>query len=179
MGCAPRCRCGAVVALLIGVVAGAGCVWKGGSVGADAADQPVSGVWFARPVSLRVYPSTDFSEGADGAMLVARIELADAMGDSVKGSGKFRLVLLGHEHDGDSSIGTPLYSWRVPILSRADQYEHYDSVTRTYLFKLKMDRAYRGAQPPVLRVTFTSARGDRLEVEDTVPPQHVSGGAEP
>ena len=79
------------VLLLVSV----GCVWKGGGQKSDFNQQYIGGhVWKIGPVRMRVYPSTRFIEGKDDAMLEARVELFDEMGDAVKGVGEFRIELF-------------------------------------------------------------------------------------
>lgn len=141
---------------------GAGCEFKGGE--AAGSGEAMAEFWRPEPASLRVYPSTRYAEAATGVVLEARIELRDEMGDAVKAAGRVGLELVAAD-EAASALDRRLYRWDVTMRTLADQRDHFDSVTRTYVFRLELDEA-AAEKPAVLRVTFTRASdGRRLSAE--------------
>ena len=118
---------------------------------------------------MRVYPSTRFIEGEKNSMLESRVELFDEMDDSVKGVGKFRLELFDRPRGGNPGVGQRRYSWDVSVLTLADQRRYYDTITRSYLFRLKLEDLATARRESVLQVTFVSPKGDRLETRCDLP----------
>lgn len=154
-----------VVALLL-----IGCVWKGGHKERHATiDDASAQVWSGRPWRARVYPATRFAEDQSKSILEARIELVDDMGDPVKSAGRLRLELFARSAAGKPDIGQRLYSWDVSILTREDQQRHYDPITRTYVFRLKLDESHTPRIQSVLKVMFISPQGKRIEAQATLP----------
>ncbi len=121
--------------------------------------------WVPRPVSMRIYPSTQFVAEGELFLLEARIELFDAMGDSVKGAGDVRCELFASSGRGDGALGERLYAWDIPLLSLADQRAYFDPITRGYLFRLKLDNMNPAQQATTLRVAFTPVGGARMSDE--------------
>ncbi|MFW6059390.1 MAG: hypothetical protein ACODAQ_04370 [Phycisphaeraceae bacterium] len=158
-----------LVALLGGaLLAGAcgGCEFKGGPD--VAAPSGMEDYWRPVPVAMRIAPSTRFVRGQDGAILDARIELTDQMEDSVKSAGIARFDLFASDQGGQV-LGRRLYHWNVTMRTLAAQREHFDPVTRTYLFRLQLDDEVATDEPAVLRVTFTRAiDGQRLQAQAPV-----------
>lgn len=128
---------------------------------------PPGEAWQARPVSIRVYPSTRFSEERGDVLLEANIELLDEMGDPVKGAGEFRLEL--YEAEGRAR-GRQLYLWRIPVYTIEEQRRFYDGITRSYLLRLRLDAPEVARQPAVLRASFAPLASARLEAEATLKP---------
>jgi hypothetical protein len=154
-GVSKTCHRVALCLLAIALAAGVGCSWKGGP--STRADDSGSEVWSPQPVQMRVYPSSRFAAAPDGSpVLEARIELLDSMGDSTKAAGEYRVELLRSAEEG---MGERLYAWDVLVQNQAQQARHYDKVTRTYLFRLKLDDAGPPQHPTSIRVTFTPLSG--------------------
>ncbi len=124
--------------------------------------------WMPVPTSIRVYPSTRFIKESGDAILEARFELYDEMGDPVKYAGTFRVELFSV----DESLGnTPrrlLYTWNAELSSLSQQREHYDPITRGYLFRLGVDNLKIARQTTLLKVVFTPVGRARLEAEAEV-----------
>ncbi len=144
----------------------AGCEFKGRQPLPDSA--PMAGAWVPQATTMRVYPATRFTHHNDEPVLEARVELFDDMGDSVKGSGSYRFELRDANGTGDER--QRLYTWDVDVLTLKDHQEHYDPITRSYVFPLRLDDAAVAQRQTVLRVVFTRAEGKRLETEDAVTP---------
>jgi len=141
----------------------AGCQFKG--AGVDAAGGAAGEVWRPRAESLRVYPSTRFVEQGGQTLLEARIELLDQMGDAIKSAGTARFDLFASDESG-RALGQRLYEWRIALDTLQDQRNHFDSVTRTYRFRLRLDTEAPTEEPTVLRVTFQrAADGKRLAAQ--------------
>lgn len=121
--------------------------------------------WEPRPVSMRIYPSTQFVLEDGVPLLEARIELFDAMGDSIKGSGEARCELFASSGRGDGAIGERLYGWDITLRTLGDQRAFYDPITRGYLFRLKLDNMSPARQATTLRVAFTPSDGARMTDE--------------
>lgn len=124
--------------------------------------------WRPTPTRVRVYPSTRFIEESGRAILEARFELFDEMGDPVKAAGSFRIEL----HSIDESLGnTPqrlLYTWNAETMTLDQQREHYDPITRGYLFRLGVDNLRIAKQATLLRVAFTPVDRPRLEDDSII-----------
>lgn len=148
-----------VMALLL-----VGCVSKGDNPEAEPAvvAQRESGYWVSRPTAIRVYPTTRFVRQDEAAVLEARIELFDAMGDSVKGSGEFRLELRAGS---GGASGNVLYTWHVELRNVEDQRTHYDPITRGYLFRLKLDDLAVAKRSTELFVSYTTPSGQHFAAD--------------
>ncbi len=92
----------------------------------------------------------------------------DEMGDPVKYAGTFQIELFSV----DESLGnTPrrlLYTWDAGLMSLDEQQEHYDPITRGYLFRLGVDDLKIARQTTLLKVVFTPVDRARLEAESEV-----------
>ena len=124
--------------------------------------------WMPVPTSARVYPSTRFIRESGRSILEARFELYDEMGDPVKYAGAFLIELFSVDENLGNSPRRLLYSWNAGLLSLADQREHYDPITRGYLFRLGVDNLKIAKQTTLLKVSFSPVGQDRLEAEAEV-----------
>lgn len=161
-------RRAAVLAIATVCVAGAACSWKGDR-GSNLAAAPVFPEgWSTRPTRMRVYPTTRFSQEGGHSILEAHIELFDEMGDSVKGVGRFRMELLTRARGSDQSMGDRLYTWDVDMLTLADQQRHWDPITRTYWFRLKLDDLPSTERGTLFHVQFLLPDGGRLDTRSVL-----------
>ena len=141
----------------------AGCVQaKGGDAARGGADVLLVEAWQPRAESLRIYPSTRFVQERDTPLLEARVELLDAMGDSIKGSGRARFELRAAGENPGLEEGRLLYSWDVAITTLEDQRDYYDPVTRAYLLRLRLTDAAITQRQVLLRVSLETVDGRRL-----------------
>lgn len=146
-------------------VAGTGCAFKGEQLHEQRAGEAAQ-AWRPLPVQVRVHPATRFAMHNGEPVLEARIELLDAMLDSVKGSGTFRLELLDAAGPTSPRGGQQLYIWDLSLMTLDDQQLHYDPVTRAYYFPLRLDNFAVAERPTLLRVTVTPAgAGQRMTAE--------------
>lgn len=119
--------------------------------------------WQIKPVAMRIYPSSRFVVQNRDAVLEARVEFFDEAGDSTKAVGDLRIELFRVERTGEAQTMYRLYEWEVPVRTLKQNREHYDPITRAYLFRLRLDNPRVAAQPVRLQATFTPPRGNRLE----------------
>lgn len=141
------------------VTAGGGCAFKGrgGALGGEQG-------WRPEPESMRIYPGARFVQEQGRALLELRVELSDAMGDSVKASGLYRFEML--ESATGQALGARDTVWELPIQALEAHEAHYDPVTRTYVFRLALDAAEPPGSTRLVRVTFMPvADTRRLEAE--------------
>lgn len=135
--------------------------------GAQADPQPAA-AWPFAPVSMRIHPFTaiEFDESRDVAVLNARVELLDQVGDMTKGVGQFRFELyqVGRGAGSDTQQ-RQLYAWQVPLQTIDQNRLHYDHITRTYGFELKMDQMPQAGTALRLVGQFTTPSGRRLSAD--------------
>ncbi len=126
---------------------------------------PVDQIWDIRPVRMRIYPSSRFVREDGKPLLEARIEFFDGAGDSSKAVGELRFELFTAGAAAQTSSGQRLYVWAVPLLTLEQNQLFYDSVTRTYLFRLRLDSLSMIREQTRLKVTLTPTRGARVSTE--------------
>lgn len=122
-------------------------------------------VWLPTPQSIAVYPSTRFAMVEGNLALEARIELRDEMGDPVKAPGRFDITLEGPQRAGMTPMDRTLYRWQVDVRTLADQRRHYDPVTQTYLFTLKLNELAIPRQTMLVKASFEKRDGRVLKGE--------------
>lgn len=144
---------------LVGALVVVGCKSKGEPPPGEHMNPTAGDYWRVKPVRMRVYPSTRFMVNDGQVVLEARIELFDEMGDSVKGVGNFHLEL--HTVD-DKKASKRLYAWDVTTRTLAEQRRYYESITRAYLFPVKLPSDKALDREVSLEVVFTPPRGRRL-----------------
>lgn len=156
--------------LVIVCLLNVGCLsWKLPDVVPGATD-PQDQVWSIEPVEMRVYPSTRFVIVEGTPVLEARVEFVDALGDSIKATGNFRVELFRVDRSGSNPTGRRLYKWEVPMVSIRQNRTFYDPITRAYLLRLKMDDLEGTGEPSIIVVTFTQTNGERLTAKFTIRP---------
>lgn len=143
--------------------------FKGGP--AEPSDQ-VAAEWPFVPRVMRIHPFTSISQAApeEPAVLEARVELLDRLGDVTKGVGQFRFELytVVPRATVNSTSQKQLFMWTAPMVTLDENRQHYDPITRTYAFKLKMERPPAAGQRLKLLAHFTDPQGQRLADEITL-----------
>ena len=163
--------CVAPIALSIALLGSVGCElfqFKG-----DGAEEQIEQTgpqsWPFVPVAMRIHPFTSIErdDQTRAIVLEARVELLDRVGDMTKGVGRFRFELMrtAGRASANPVEDERLYSWDVPMVALDENAQHYDAITRTYAFKLKMDRLPAPGTPLRLIVQFDNAHGRRLAAE--------------
>ncbi|HVS72546.1 MAG TPA: hypothetical protein VHQ47_14920 [Phycisphaerae bacterium] len=112
------------------------------------------------PVNVRIHPLSRLvpAAGKEPATLQARLEFTDQFHDVTKAAGAgafefFAPAAIGH--------GPKLAAWTVDLNDPAANHEHWDAVTRTYLFTLPLPPG-APADKGTLTVTFTLPNGQKL-----------------
>ena len=130
------------------------------AAGASAARWPF---W---PTSMRIHPLTRALSDPETNQLIieARIEFFDADEETAKAAGM--LTLQVHAGGGGGAIAgaQALKTWNLDLANLTFNREHYDDVTRTYLFKLEVGQADLSDRPE-LRAYFLSIDGRTMEAE--------------
>ena len=85
--------------------------------------------WRPLPTRVRVYPSTRFIQESGRAILEARFELFDEMGDPVKAAGSFRIELYSLDEALGNAPRRLLYTWNADTETLDQQREHFDPIT--------------------------------------------------
>lgn len=163
-------------ALCVAIGSMGGCQFKGAPPASGLAQAPTNHAghaeagWQPRPVRVRIYPSTRFAAENGKSLLLADVQLLDAMGDTTKAAGRLRCELFSQiSGSSGQSPGRKLYRWDVNLLTLADQEKYYDPITRGYLLRLKLDNLAVAKESTVLRVMFIPASGARLVTQRDLP----------
>lgn len=117
---------------------------------------------------MRVHPFTslEINESEGGMILEVRMELLDQLGDPTKGVGDFRFELYASPSTASrEGQEKRLFFWEAPMTTLEQNRQHYDPITRTYAFNLRMPDAPPANEKLKLVVQFTDARGHRLVVQ--------------
>lgn len=95
--------------------------------------------WPYWPISMRFHPLTRFVIDRDTSNLTleTRVEFADRDGDVCRAYGEVRVRLFEVFSTGDS--GEKLQEWNIDLRELDRNRDHFDVVTRTYLFRLEVD----------------------------------------
>lgn len=153
-----------VVALLL-----SGCQFKGQKPYAPEAQVTLDNPWRPEPMAMRIYPSTRFSKSGNQWIVEARIELMDAMGDSIKSSGQIHFELRSTGSISGSEQTQDFYKWDITLKTLEDQQVAYDPVSRAYLFRLKLGKNQPPAVATTLFATFFRADGQRFDAKAALP----------
>lgn len=143
---------------------------KGGHDPVERFEQATT--WPFIPVQIRIHPFTAIEvDREDGTVtLEARVEMLDRLGDVSKGVGDFRFELYRMDRDVYESPaeGRLLYQWSAEMTTIDQNRQHWDSITRTYLFRLQLERLPRVEGRLLLVVHFTDPGGRRLNAQAVV-----------
>ena len=156
-------KCQILFLLVFFLVSASGCSLKGFDFG-DLPESPTAkqDVWQPIPVAIRIYPSTRFIRRDKTQILEARVELFDEMGDSIKGAGIYAFELLEAIGPTGGGAGAQLYTWNADLMNLDAQRQHYDPISRGYVFQLKMHENKIAKQGAMLRVVYSPPQGKRL-----------------
>lgn len=128
--------------------------------------------WPFVPRVMRIHPFTSISQETPDQppVLEARVRLFDQHGDETKGVGEFlfELYAVVPRATADSTSQKQLFVWTAPMTTLDQNRQHYDRVTRTYVFKLKMERPPAAGKRLKLLAHFTDPHGQRLADEITL-----------
>jgi hypothetical protein len=100
-------------------------------------------------------------------LIEVRVEFVDAGGYTCRAVGLIDIDL--HDADADRYTTEAITSWNANLWDLEVNHERYDDVTRTYLFRLRIDD-HPIPREPELRVYFLSGDGNRLQATYRIPP---------
>ncbi|HVT83003.1 MAG TPA: hypothetical protein VHM90_20365 [Phycisphaerae bacterium] len=136
-----------------------------------------SGMDMFAPVTIRLHgltrfmvppaPTTANSARPSATILEAHFEFADQFTDPTKAPGSLTLQLF--DQPGIIHKGALLQSWDLSLKTPEEQKEHWDRTTRTYVFKLPLDKPLpAGREHVLLTAIFTLANSQVLSLEAQV-----------
>lgn len=117
------------------------------------------------PLTRWIVPTTSAATTAPGAATVeARLEFTDQFGDVAKGVGKVYFELYAYEPIAIGNRGERIDLWNADIATPELNKQHFDPITRTYLFKLGVNESKlpRNQTRFVIVATFTLPNESRL-----------------
>lgn len=132
------------------------------------------GVWPFWPMSMRFHPLTRLviKENEVKCTLEARVEFKDLEEDISKALGQMNIKL--YEMHSDGASGEFIENWDIDLENRKDNRTQYSVITRTYLFRLKLD-IDKLRENMVLVAKFNSADGQvfdaSIPLKFTPPPK--------
>lgn len=125
-----------------------------------------SGMDMFAPTAMRVHPLTRTVPAQPAGNLEVHIELTDQFGDVGKGVGNFSFELFDYALTAVGHRGTRLAAWTADITAPVLNRQHWDPITRTYLFKSALDPALLTSERKfVLRVVLNFPNNTSLSDE--------------
>jgi hypothetical protein len=94
-----------------------------------------------------------------------RIETKDSYGDTTRAFGDFRFELYSFRPNSLDPKDAKLATWDVPLTDPNTNLLHWDSITRTYQFRLEWSRPIPVGQRFVLVAVFSSPYTQRTFAE--------------
>lgn len=157
---------GIIYLMLVAAVAGC----NGGSKGPEVQRVPEP-IDLLLPQEIQLHPFTGtraFGDGEARQGLEVRVEAIDAFGDSGKAFGDFRFELYTHRADRADPKGRQLAVWHVPLMDPERNAVHWDSITRTYEFRLEWEHPIPAGEKFVVLAVFDSPFTQRLFAEQVL-----------
>jgi hypothetical protein len=158
-----------VLAALLAVLGCDSMAFKGDAVVHEPAANAAG--WPFAPVSMRVHPFTsiNYDPELQSLVLEVRVELVDQLGDVTKGVGDLRFELYAEEDKASQKMpGVRINQWDAPMTTLEQNRQHYDAITRTYAFKLRLNSPPPAGQKLRVVAQFTDVAGHRLMAEGTL-----------
>jgi hypothetical protein len=121
------------------------------------------------PVKMRLHPLSRMvppeKDGpANGALVEARLELTDQFGDVTKSPGALYFELYAYQSLVPNHHGDRISLWNFDLSVPQSNKDHWDAITRTYLFKLPVPAdALKKEKRAILSATLTLPSGQRLQ----------------
>ncbi len=105
--------------------------------GSDVAE----GEWPFWPSRMRIHPLTQLvTDRRTGDRLIeVRIEFLDLFDHTCKAVGQLDIEL--HAADDPAHVSQPIERWSTNLANMVANRDHYDEVTRTYLFRLQVEQS--------------------------------------
>ncbi len=106
------------------------------------------------PHSIQIHPFTALRSKEN--VVEVRLEAKDAFDDTTKAFGTFRFELYAFKPFAPNKKGAPIASWEVDLMNPHENFIQWDSITRSYLFKLELNASIPPGRRLVLTATFDS-----------------------
>jgi hypothetical protein len=103
--------------------------------------ETTAGMEMFLPAKMRLHPLSRIVASASNATLEARLELTDSFGDIGKGVGSATFKLFTYSALMPNHQGSTLGQWHFDLSTPTANHDHWDAITRTYLFKLPLTPA--------------------------------------
>lgn len=136
-----------------------------GEVGAQQVPAPVN---LLLPKAIRIHPFTGtrtFDQAGGVKGIDVRVEALDGFNDPTKAFGQFNFALHQYVQGNPDPKGKRIATWEENLLEPGKNIQHWDSITRTYEFKLQWYHAIPVGSRFVLSVSFTSPFSERKFAE--------------
>lgn len=120
------------------------------------------------PKAVRIHPFTGtrtFDQAGGVKGIDVRVEALDAYNDPTKAFGQFSFALHQFVPGNADPKGKRIATWEEDLLEPKKNFTHWDSITRTYEFKLQWYRPIPVGNQFVLVVTFSSPFSERKFAE--------------
>jgi hypothetical protein len=123
------------------------------------------------PVKMRLHPLSRVlpEAGATGPVVEARLEFTDQFGDIGKGAAPVYFEVFKYEALMPNHRGDRFSVWNFDLSKPDANKQHWDAITRTYLFKLPLPPGSLKKQTRVvLAATLSLVGSERLTDEITI-----------
>ena len=120
------------------------------------------------PKTISIHPFTGmrtFDDAGGIKGIDVRIEAKDSYGDTTRAFGDFRFELYTYRPNSLDPKDTKVGTWDVPLTDPQTNLRHWDSITRTYQFRLEWSRPIPAGERFVLLATFSSPYTERTFAE--------------
>jgi len=141
--------------------------------GVASAETPAADRPFA-PVAMRFHPFTAIgaASGADQTLIEARLTFHDRWDHTTKTRGtlRFELALLDDAGRSDPARRQRINTWDADLTPLDRNARHFDGMTRTYLFKLRLPQTVPAGRTLLLTAQFNAPDGRRLHARTELTP---------
>ncbi|MCJ7544094.1 MAG: hypothetical protein MUP47_05945 [Phycisphaerae bacterium] len=120
------------------------------------------------PKTVSIHPFTGMRSFDDAGGITGvdvRLEAKDSYGDTTRAFGDFHFELYTYRPNSLDAKDTKIASWDVPLTGPKTNLRHWDSITRTYQFRLQWSHPIPVGERFVLVATFSSPYTERLFAE--------------
>ncbi len=120
------------------------------------------------PKTISIHPFTGtrtFDDAGGVKGIDVRIEAKDSYGDTTRAFGDFRFELYTYRPNSLDPKDTKIATWDVPLSDPQTNLRHWDSITRTYQFRLQWSQPIPVGNRFVLVAVFSSPYGQRAFTE--------------
>jgi hypothetical protein len=134
------------------------------------------------PQKMRLHPLSRIlpPAGKSPPVIEARLEFTDQFGDIGKAVGTVYFELFAYETFALNNQGDRLAIWNFDLNTPQSNKDRWDSITRTYLFKLPVpDDVLAKRSRVILKATFALPSGSRLTADMPLSLKQTGGSPPP